>query len=114
MILFTPEMAEKILAGEKTETRRRHKIYLRLGAVHQVRSSLFGGPVHCLIRILDRTVEEYPGHRYSRDLLWRAAAREGFDSWQAFRDWWADRYGEAALKEPCKWYRFEVLKEAAS
>ncbi|OFW99254.1 MAG: hypothetical protein A3E78_11750 [Alphaproteobacteria bacterium RIFCSPHIGHO2_12_FULL_63_12] len=44
MILFKPQHVEKILRGEKTQTRRLGKKRWNVGAVHQAKTKLFGEP----------------------------------------------------------------------
>ena len=57
MFLFQKNHIEQIIAGTKTQTRRNHKKWrANVGAIHQVRSELFGKP-HCHIRITSRWTE---------------------------------------------------------
>ena len=57
MFLFQKNHVKQIMLGTKTQTRRNHKRWrANVGAIHQVRTELFGKP-HCHIRILSRWEE---------------------------------------------------------
>lgn len=57
MFLFKENHVDQIKRGTKTQTRRIHKKWrANIGAVHQVRTELFGKP-HCHIRIIRRWEE---------------------------------------------------------
>lgn len=83
MLLFKPEHVEPILEGRKTQTRRIWKApRVRVGAVHQAKTRLFGGEPFALLRITARRQE------HLMDITPADAVREGYrnvdDYWAAF------------------------------
>ena len=57
MFLFQKNHITQIMLGTKTQTRRNHKKWrANVGAIHQVRTELFGKP-HCHIRITRRWLQ---------------------------------------------------------
>jgi len=57
MFLFQKNHVKQIMLGTKTQTRRNHKKWrANVGAIHQVRTELFGKP-HCHIKITSRWEE---------------------------------------------------------
>lgn len=95
-MIFKPVLVERVLAGDKVETRR------------PVRFNELGGVVACAYEP-GRTYAVQPGrgkrqvarmlvesvHRERVGAVTDAAAvREGFEHAQAFRDYWAMLYGE--------------------
>jgi len=132
MILFKPEMAEAILAGRKTVTRRRGKKRWKVGAIHQCYTRpAFARPPgkpFAKVRIVHLYEERMPMYsareivagladckdHWSRkdalQLLNNEVAYEGFGCWGDFAGAWVDMHGEAALGEPCWRIEFEVLE----
>ena len=130
MILFTPSMAEKILAGEKTVTRRRGKKRWNVGAIHKCYTGMpfakGGAEPFARVRIisllwelrpmrdaratLGMGVEWYKGQVAKLDA---EAEREGFATWADFRTTWMEINGPAAIDDPCWRVEFEVVREPA-
>ena len=126
MILFTPEMAEAILAGRKTVTRRRwKKPRVKVGAIHQCYTRpAFARPPgkpFARVRIVDVTYEDKPfgictyrgDGKMPRSSVMTEVGAEGFDS-----AWPLDEFcrvykqinGENALEEPCYRVEFELVQ----
>ncbi len=104
-MIFGPEMADKVLAGEKTETRRRGRgdqpcRYLpgRTYAVQRGRGMRSEGR----IRIV--SVRREPLWRIDED----GARREGFEDPIAFFRYWARLHGAIQLQERVWVIRFEL------
>jgi len=117
MILFKPEMAEKILTGEKTVTRRRWKRpRVKVGSIHQCYTRpAFARPPgkpFTKIRILDIRHELMPAYDWNGlpELSDMEAKREGFENWEAFARAWTAMHGKKSENEPCYRVKFEVVE----
>jgi hypothetical protein len=121
MILFTAQMAEAILAGRKTVTRRRWKRpRVKVGSIQQCYTrppfARPPGKAFARVRILSVHIECRPGDfvaltmRAGDDRRCQYAVEsyeEGFDSWHQFGEAYIAINGAAALEEPC--YRVEFV-----
>jgi hypothetical protein len=122
-VIFKPEMVEKILAGEKTVTRRPVKLEIDatwgqepirralpsryvVGKDYAVQPGR-GRPGVARIRILGVTRTALQPHE-----SWRAeeAQREGFETWQAFVDYWLSLYRRIDLTQLVDRIEFELLE----
>lgn len=87
MLLFKPELVELIQSGKKTQTRRTwSRPRVRVGSVHQVKSSLFG-EAHCQVRISDLRRERLG------DISEEDARAEGCNSREEFAQLWRSIHG---------------------
>lgn len=118
MILFKPDLAQAILDGRKTVTRRRWKRpRVKVGAIHQcyTRPAFVKPPgkPFARVRIVSVDYEAFPGHGHAR---WWArymdgeAGREGFASWEEFLNAYTEINGVSSTGEPCWRVQFEVVK----
>ena len=115
MILFKPEMAQAILEGRKTITRRRGRRRWNVGAVHQcyTRPAFANPPGKPFgrVQIVSLFEESYPGQGASiseqRDAEW-----EGFRSWSEFCKAYACINGGHTLAEPCWRVSFKLVTDA--
>ena len=111
MILFKEHNVSKILAGEKTVTRRRGRKRWNIGSIHQAKTRLFG-EAFARLRIVSVLAEDRPGSEIAdgRDLD-ADGRREGFRNWVDFAAAWMAMHGEKALTESSWRIAFEVVKE---
>jgi hypothetical protein len=104
MILFKAQHVEPILAGRKTQTRRRGKLRWRVGSVQQCRRGFHAEPF-AHVRIVRRWQERLG------DISEADARAEGYwdseDYLAAFR---AIHNGHADLDEVVACYEFEVVQ----
>ena len=105
MFLFKENHVEQIKRETKTQTRRIHKKWrANIGAVHQVRTKLFGKP-HCYIRITNRW-EERLG-----DISIVDAYREGGYTPDDYINGFIEMYnGSIDVDFIVKCYEFELVK----
>jgi hypothetical protein len=118
-MIFTSPLFEKVLSGEKTQTRRpvkpghkfmRHDVcqngraVWKWGATYAVQPGR-GKPSAGRIRIT--SIRYIDKARYIR---MEDARAEGFSTPEEFRHRWAEMYGEAALDQPCWELTFELAK----
>lgn len=120
-MIFKPEMVEKILAGEKTVTRRPAKTQMgdlvtattrpeaqaacryEVGKTYAVQPGR-GKKGVARIRVLDVD-------RYELDLIGDIdAAREGFGGWEEFRDYWRALYGSYDPTQLVDRIEFELVE----
>lgn len=107
-MIFTPDLAEKILSGEKTQTRRRRTganptnarggwvddpCRYKVGRTYAVQPGR-GQKAIARIRILSVTAEAMC------DMTEADALAEGFADRQGFVDWWLERYGRGSWLDP--------------
>lgn len=97
-MIFSGELASKVLAGRKTETRRRIKpresnCRYRPGRDYAVQAGR-GGKALARIEII--AVARQP----LAEITQASARREGFDDVEAFGDYWAELYGSIDWQEP--------------
>lgn len=112
MVIFGPELVDKVLAGGKTVTRRRlhgsdvgigwgGPTRYQVGKVYAVQPGRGKAHVgHVLIR--EVTVEPL------RQMTVADCQAEGFKNASAFLDYWETLHGEADLDEPMAVIRFEL------
>jgi len=120
VILFKSDMAQAILEGRKTVTRRRGKRRWRVGSIHQcyTRPAFAHPPGKPFARVLILAVEaeERPGASLAAirkswvPAFQREARREGFRAWPDFADAWLAMHGEKALGEPCWRVAFSLVE----
>lgn len=107
MLLFKPEHVPMILAGTKTQTRRTWRRWrVKVGSVHEARTSLFGKPF-ALLRIVSRR-EERLGNISEAD-----TRAEGYASVADYREVFERIYGWWDPDEVVKVIDFEVVGEGA-
>lgn len=106
MFLFKENHIKQIKLGTKTQTRRIHKKWrANIGAVHQVRTKLFGKPL-CHIRIICRW-EERLG-----DISIVDAYKEGGYTVDEYIKGFIEMYNGSLDKDfIVKCYEFELVKE---
>lgn len=128
MILFQPALAQAILEGRKTVTRRPcvrgwTKPRVKVGREYQARTRRFGKPF-AGIRVIGCAQESRPmdfERRYSKGgkvflghrpwmPLDQECKREGFGFYADFTAAWVAMHGEAALNEPCWRIAFVVVE----
>jgi len=123
MILFTPEMAQAIVEGCKTVTRRRwKKPRVRVGALHLLYTRpAFARPPgkpFARVRIVNVWPEDYVGQvvydapslSISGPPVRPEANREGFGLWREFCAAYEKINGKGSLKEPCVRVEFELVE----
>jgi len=117
MILCTPEMAQAILDGRKTVTRRRWKRpRVKVGAIHQCYTRpAFARPPgkpFARVRIVSVLEERWCGAYAVPRIatLYAEARREGFATWDDFEAAYTAINGRPAMRQPC--YRVEFRLEA--
>lgn len=105
MFLFKPHHVDMIKAGTKTQTRRNHKAFrAKVGAIHQVRTELFGKP-HCHIKVLRRWVERV------RDISKDDANAEGGYSREDYIKGLCEMHkGKLTPDSVVKCYEFELVE----
>lgn len=131
MILFKPEMAQAILEGRKTVTRRVGKKRWNVGAIRLCYTRpAFARPnpgkPFARIEVLSVTQEAFPGaaapnweraktREDLRVVLAFEAAREGFgvQGWGEFARAFRHMHGAAALDEPCYRVEFRLVEVLA-
>ena len=129
MILFKFDMAQAILEGRKTVTRRRGKRRWKVGALHQCYTRpAFARPPgepFARVRIVSVTFEANPGSsiRLGGNTVadydaWFVALhaegqREGFDGWVEFGDAYERINGYAAIYQPCWRVEFALVEHLA-
>lgn len=128
-MIFKPEMVEKILAGQKTVTRRPVKL----------EDGGYGGAIFLPCRYeanktyaIQPVIEEGPGKgrggkevarlfvvRIDRESLgggleWSIyeAEREGFEDWPAFREYWTRLYGSYDPTQLVDRIEFQLLSDS--
>ena len=105
-MIFKPEMAEKVLSGEKTETRRPVNVgqpcRYRVGRSYAVQP---GRGKHAIGRIGVVEVRE----ESLREVDDAAAVREGFADSAEFIRYWFELYGSALSWAPVWVVRFRLL-----
>ena len=104
MPLFKPELLEKILQGQKIQTRRIHAVRLREGHIYGIRCSRFEKS-RAHIRIL-RATQQRLG-----DITLEEIQKEGFRNIWEFRDAWLKIYLRWNPDEIVTAYEFETVKE---
>lgn len=87
VILFKPYHVPMILAGNKTQTRRKWKRpRVKVGNVYQARTALFGKPfAHLRVKRIHR--------EKLKDISEAAARAEGYPSKMRFVEMWAKNFG---------------------
>ena len=107
MFLFQKNHVKQIMLGTKTQTRRNHKKWrANVGAIHQVRTELFGKP-HCHIRITARRKERLG------DIDHADAHAEGGYTPDEYIDGLIEMHGgRLDIDSVLKVYQFELVKEA--
>ena len=107
MFLFQKNHVKQIMLETKTQTRRNHKTWrANVGAIHQVRTELFGKP-HCHIRIIDRWEE-----RLSDISMASAIAEGGYTPTEYMAGLIEMHNGALGFDSVLKVYEFELVKEA--
>lgn len=124
MILFkTAGLAQAILEGRKTVTRRVGKRRWKVGSLHlcYTRPAFARPPGEpfARVRIVSVTEESFPGAVHNRvggALSWITACldveahSEGFQNWVDFCACFEEMHGAAALNEPCWRVEFELVE----
>lgn len=123
MILFKPEMAQAILEGSKTVTRRRGKRRWKVGAEHlcYTRPAFARPPGEpfARVRIVSVTRERHIGDSvriaFNPSLtvarLHEEAEREGFECWAGFEATYRAINGERSYIEPCWRVEFVLVRD---
>lgn len=105
MFLFQKNHVKQIILGTKTQTRRNHKTWrANVGAIHQVRTELFGKP-HCHIRITSKWKE-----RLGDISIGDARAEGGYMRGEYITGLIKMLKGAIDRNTVLKVYRFEVVK----
>ena len=102
-ILFKKRFIEKILAGEKTQTRRLGGRRYKVGGVYAVRDG-WSKPVRAYIRIT-RCFTQRLGDISPEDV-----EKEGFKSFEEFVDAWVMIYGSWDPEQIVTCYEFEIVE----
>lgn len=127
-MIFRPELVEKILAGEKTITRRKvqyrfsesllggkARIKVKLpcrykeGRAYAIQPGRGQGAVGRL-RVVNVSTEELGG---GLDWSTSEAEREGFDGWPEFAEYWTKLYGDYDPAQLVHRIEFELVGRAA-
>ena len=87
MPLFKQSLLQKILAGQKTQTRRIHTCLLQIGESYGIRTNRFE-KAQARIIITDRRQEKLG------DITQEDARKEGFKNLEEFREVWEEIYGD--------------------
>lgn len=119
-MIFKPEMVEKILAGEKSVTRRPVKpgnslhgpdcrpCKYKVGKDYAVQPGR-GQKAVARIRVVAVQRTALEPSNYTLSLLVREGRREGFADWQAFRDYWRALYRSFDATQLVDRIEFELL-----
>jgi hypothetical protein len=106
LVIFRPQLVEKILAGEKTETRRKvgpdGKRRYRPGRTYAVQPGRTEMGV-ARIRVLSAEPEAL------KEVTEEGARREGFGNRAEFLDYWRGLYGAADPEQAVWVVRFELV-----
>jgi hypothetical protein len=107
MFLFQENHVKQIMLGTKTQTRRNTRHWrANIGAVHQVRTEMFGKP-HCHIKIIARWKERL-GDIDNAD----AHAEGGYNPDEYIDGLIGMHRGAVDIETILKVYQFELVKEA--
>lgn len=130
-MIFTKILAEKIMSGDKTVTRRTSDMWASIGKrieagatiTRSIQPGRFAKSIG-RVRIKRITKEEYPGESIKdrrhpdsqpycdkHDLHYEAM-KEGLESWGEFCAVYMRLNGAEALLKPCYRIEFEVIREA--
>jgi len=110
MALFKREMAEKILKGEKTQTRRIHKRPLKIGKVYVVRTNWLTPKNKAPCKILiTRRFRQKLGEISPEDVK-----KEGYSSLEEFRREWEKIHGEWNPNQIVWVYEFKLASPKTS
>lgn len=105
-MIFKPELVEKILVGEKTETRRKANPdgsqRYRPGRTYAVQPGRTEKGV-ARIRVLSAEREAL------EEITEEGARREGFEDLAAFFDYWRGLYGKVSHSQEVWVIRFELV-----
>jgi hypothetical protein len=126
-VIFRPEMVEKILAGEKTVTRRPVKFEIDttwgqepikralpsryiVGKDYAMQPGRGKAAIERILILSVTRCELRPFDVVQRE---EEAVREGFETWQAFVNYWVSLYHRVNFTQLVDRIEFELVEEAA-
>jgi hypothetical protein len=104
-MLYRKDSREKILAGKKTQTRRRQpKRMLKVGKIYRIKEDWYTW-THSQIRITRRFKQRLG------DITQKEIQKEGYDKLEDFKEAWEEINGNWDPNEVVVVYEFKFVKE---